>query len=116
MAGLFGKAQDAKAQELPVELRALVSQMGQERAAFETLVARGRESAQDINRVAQSTAEVQKTLVELQTRMEALHTRIEAVQRLVPVMATLDEQTQAFTGAQRRIEAQATRTGEDVKR
>ncbi len=94
MASFFGKPQDAKSQELPAELRTVLSQMRQERTAFETLVARGGESAEHVSRLTQSIADAQQTLVELQTRVEALHTRMEAVQRLVPMSAKLDEQAQ----------------------
>jgi DNA repair exonuclease SbcCD ATPase subunit len=90
--------------------------MRQERAAFETLVARGGESTEHIARLTQSIADAQQSLVELQTRAEALHTRMEAVQRLAPMSVKLDEQAQEFANTQRRIDAQATHTADDVKR
>ncbi|MGH7612701.1 MAG: hypothetical protein ACREMW_01490, partial [Gemmatimonadales bacterium] len=109
MAAFFGKLQEAKPQELAAELRAALSQVKQEGAAFEKLIARGQESAERLNQLSQPVSEAQRTLGELQTRMEGL-------QRMVPLMESLDAQTQTFTGVQRRVEAQVAHAADDAKR
>lgn len=104
---LFGK--DVTTEELPAELRAILAQMQRERVAFETVATAARDSAQNLTQVTQPIAEAQRTVSELQTRVKAL-------ERLVPVLATLDEQTEAVSRVQRRTETQLAGTSEDAKR
>src|SRR5216117_3831998 len=104
---LFGK--DVTTEQLPAELRAILAQMQRERVAFETLANNARESAQNLTALAQPITDAQKTVSELQARVKSL-------ERLVPVLATLDEQTEAVSKVQRRTETQLTHTSEDAKR
>src|SRR5712692_7372611 len=104
---LFGH--DTTAEQLPAELRSILAQMQRERVAFETLTNAARESAQNLTQLAQPITDAQKVVSELQTRVKAL-------ERLVPVLATLDEQTEAVSRVQRRTETQLTNTSEDAKR
>src|SRR5260370_24345506 len=87
MAGwkLFG--QDATAEQLPAEVRSIVAQMQRERVAFETLTNAARDSAQNLAQLAQPITEAQKVVSELGARVKAL-------ERLVPVLAPLDQQTE----------------------
>src|SRR5437016_84122 len=95
--------------QLPAELRSILAQMQRERVAFETLTAGARESGQQLTQLTQPIAEAQKVVAELQGRVKAL-------ERLVPVLATLDEQTEAVSRTQRRTETQVDHTAEEVKR
>src|SRR5216683_1434879 len=104
---LFGK--DVTAEQLPAELRSILAQMQRERVAFEALTNAAREAAQNVTQLTQPIADAQKTVSELQGRVKAL-------ERLVPVLATLDEQTEAVSKVQRRTETQLTHTSEDAKR
>src|SRR6266516_5498417 len=104
---LFGK--DVTTEQLPAELRAILAQMQRERVAFETLANTARESAQNLTALAQPITDAQKVVSELQARVKAL-------ERLTPVLATLDEQTEAVSRVQRRTETQLTHTSEDAKR
>src|SRR5437899_10305718 len=104
---LFGR--DMTAEQLPAELRSILAQMQRERVAFETLTNAARESAQHLTQLAQPITDAQKVVSELQTRVKAL-------ERLVPVLATLDEQTEAVSRVQRRTETQITTNSEDAKR
>ena len=104
---LFGH--ETTTEQLPAELRAILAQMQRERVAFETVTNAARESAQQLTQLAQPITEAQKTVSEFQTRVKAL-------ERLVPVLATLDEQTEAVSKVQRRTETQLTHTSEDAKR
>jgi chromosome segregation ATPase len=110
---LFG---GSKTEELPAELRTILGQMQKEREAFESLILRGQESTREVSRFGESMTGAQTALAQLRTQMEATQVKLEAMQRLVPTMATLDEQTQSFTATQRRMESQATNASEDVKR
>ena len=103
---LFGH--ETTTEQLPAELRAILAQMQRERVAFETVTNAARESAQQLTQLAQPITEAQKTVSEFQTRVKAL-------ERLVPVLATLDEQTEAVSKVQRRTETQLTHTSEDAK-
>ena len=78
---LFGK--DVTTEQLPAELRAILAQMQRERVAFETLANTARESAQNLTALAQPITDAQKVVTELQARVKAL-------ERLTPVLATLD--------------------------
>src|SRR2546426_1981860 len=104
---LFGK--DVTTEQLPAELRAILAQKQRERVAFETLTNTARESAQNLTALAQPITDAQKVVSELQARVKAL-------ERLTPVLATLDSQTEAVSRVQRRTETQLTHTSEDAKR
>ena len=103
---LFGK--DVTAEQLPAELRSILAQMQRERVAFEALTNSARESAQNLAQLAQPVADVQKAVTELQSRIKGL-------ERVMPVLATLDEQTEAVSRVQHRTESQLGRTSEDAK-
>ena len=83
---IFGK--ETTPEQLPAELRSILAQMQRERVAFEGLTTTARESAQNLTQLTQPLTEAQKTVSELQARVKGL-------ERLVPVLATLDEQTEA---------------------
>src|SRR5260370_20091382 len=104
---LFGH--ETTTEQLPAELRPIVAQMQRERVAFEASTNAARESAPGVTKLTQPIAEAQRVLGELQTRVKAL-------ERLVPVLATLDEQTEAVSRVQRRTETQLTHTSDDAKR
>src|SRR3989441_13315279 len=104
---LFGHA--TTAEQLPAELRSILAQMQRERVAFETMTNAARESGQHLTQLAPPISDAQKVVSELQARVKAL-------ERLVPVLATLDEQTEAVSRVQRRTETQLTHTSEDAKR
>src|SRR3989441_1687519 len=89
---IFGP--EPPAERLPAELRSILAQMQRERVAFEALANAARESAQNLTQLNQPIVDAQKTVSELQTRVKAL-------ERLVPVLATLDEQTEAVSRVQR---------------
>jgi peptidoglycan hydrolase CwlO-like protein len=90
---LFGH--DSATEQLPAELRTILSQMRQERAAFEALQTRAQQSTQQLSQLVAPVAETQQTVNELQARVKSL-------ERLVPVLATLDEQTE---GVARRLKS-----------
>ena len=94
--------------QLPAELRSILAQMQRERVAFEALTTGARDSTQQLTQLTQPIAEAQKVVAELQGRVKAL-------ERLVPVLATLDEQTEGVSRTQRRTETQVEHTAEDVK-
>ena len=94
--------------QLPAELRSILAQMQRERVAFEALATGARDSTQQLTQLTQPIAEAQKVVAELQGRVKAL-------ERLVPVLATLDEQTEGVSRTQRRTETQVEHTAEDVK-
>jgi len=104
---LFGH--DVTTEQLPAELRSILAQMQRERVAFEALTNAARDSAQNLTQLTQPLTDAQKTVSELQARVKSL-------ERLVPVLATLDEQTEAVSKVQRRTETQLTHTSEDAKR
>src|SRR5437899_1243865 len=104
---LFGH--DVTTEQLPAELRSILAQLQRERVAFEALTNAARESAQNLTQLTQPLTDAQKTVSELQARVKSL-------ERLVPVLATLDEQTEAVSKVQRRTETQLTHTSEDAKR
>src|SRR3989449_5122243 len=104
---LFGR--DVTTEQLPAELRSILAQMQRERVAFEALTNAARESSQNLTQLTQPISDAQKTVSELQARVKAL-------ERVMPVLATLDEQTEAVSRVQRRTETQLTSTTEDAKR
>jgi chromosome segregation ATPase len=104
---IFGH--DAATEQLPAELRTVLSQMRQERAAFEALHTRAQQSAQQLNELVGPVTETQRTVGELQSRVKSL-------ERLVPVLATLDEQTEGVAKSQRRIETQLAQGAEEAQR
>src|SRR5256885_7353701 len=104
---LFGR--ETSAEQLPADLRAILAQMQRERVAFETLANTARESAQNLSALSQPITDAQKVVSDLQSRIKAL-------ERLTPVLATLDEQTEAVSRVQRRTETQITTNSEDAKR
>src|SRR5207302_1691275 len=83
--------------QLPAELRSILAQMQRERVAFEALTAGARDATQQLTQLTQPIAEAQKVVAELQGRVKAL-------ERLVPVLATLDEQTEGVSRRQRQDE------------
>ena len=103
----FGHQSDTA--ELPAELRAILSQMRQERAAFEALHGRAQESAQQLNQLVQPLEEARRAVSDVQSRVKAL-------ERVVPVLATLDEQTEGVAKLQRRMETQLGHSSDDAKR
>src|SRR6266850_312310 len=103
---LFGR--DVSTEQLPAELRSILAQMQRERVAFEGLTNTARDSAQHLSQLTQPITEAQKVVNELQGRVKAL-------ERLVPVLATLDEQTEAVSKSQRRTETQLTQTSDEAK-
>src|SRR5207253_515624 len=103
---LFGRATTPA--QLPAELRSILAQMQRERVAFEALTTGARDSTQQLTQLSQPIAEAQKVVAELQGRVKAL-------ERLVPVLATLDEQTEGVSRTQRRTETQVEHTAEQVK-
>src|SRR3989449_9979205 len=104
---LFGR--ETSAEQLPADLRAILAQMQGERVAFDTLANTARESAQNLTALTQPITDAQKVVSDLQSRIKAL-------ERLTPVLATLDEQTEAVSRVQRRTETQITTNSEDAKR
>src|SRR5690348_8553630 len=103
---LFGK--DVTTEQLPAELRSILAQIQRERVAFEALTSGARDAAQHLTQLSQPIADVQKTVIDLQARIKNL-------ERVVPVLATLDEQTEAVARVQQRTETQLGRTSEDAK-
>src|SRR5437016_5692202 len=103
---LFGR--ETTPAQLPAELRSILAQMQRERVAFEALTTGARDSTQQLTQLSQPIAEAQKVVAELQGRVKAL-------ERLVPVLATLDEQTEGVSRTQRRTETQVEHTAEEVK-
>src|SRR2546422_10778693 len=95
--------------QLPAELRSILAQMQPERVAFEALTTGARDSRQQLTQLSHPTAEAQKVVTELQGRVKAL-------ERLVPVLATLDEQTAGGSRTPRRTETQVEHTAEEVKK
>src|SRR5258708_28387865 len=89
---LFGR--EVSTEQLPAELRSILAQMQRERVAFEGLTNAARDSAQNLTQLTQPISEAQKVVTELQGRVKAL-------ERLVPVLATLDQQTQAVSKSPR---------------
>src|SRR5262245_14245457 len=99
---------DVKLEELPAELRTVLGQLRQERAALDAASTRARESAQQLAQLTQPIAEAQRIVGEVQTKVKAL-------ERLVPVLATLDEQTEAVSRSQRRTETHLDQMDKDTK-
>src|SRR5438034_9190701 len=79
------------------------------RELLSRVTAGARDTTQQLTQLTQPIAEAQKVVAELQGRVKAL-------ERLVPVLATLDEQTEAVSRTQRRTETQVDHTAEEVKR
>jgi len=94
--------------QLPAELRSILAQMQRERVAFGALTAGAHDVARHLTELAQPVAEAQKVVAELQGRVKAL-------ERLAPVLATLDEQTEAVSRTQGRTETQVEHTAAEVK-
>src|SRR5690349_23630779 len=103
---LFGK--DVTTEQLPAKLRSILAQMQRDRVAFEALTNGARDAAQSLTQLSLPIADVQKTVLELQARIKGL-------ERVMPVLATLDEQTEAVARVQQRTETQLGRTSEDAK-
>src|SRR2546429_5689799 len=95
-------------EKLPAELRAILAEMKRERVAFENLTTNARESGQHLSQLMQPLTEAQKVIAELQSRIKSL-------ERLVPVLATLDEQTENVSKSQRRTETQLTQNSDNAK-
>src|SRR5437773_2679163 len=87
---LFGHATTPA--QLPAELRSILAQMQRERVAFGALTAGAHDVARHLTELAQPVAEAQKVVAELQGRVKAL-------ERLAPVLATLDERQQQVQGS-----------------
>src|SRR5216117_165388 len=103
---IFGR--ETTAEQLPAELRAILAEMKRERVAFEALTNAARDSGQNLSTLMQPLTEAQKVVSELQGRVKSL-------ERLVPVLATLDEQTENVSKSQRRTETQLTQNSESAK-
>src|SRR5437867_11727256 len=103
---IFGR--ETTAEQLPAELRAILAEMKRERVAFEALTTAARESGQGLTQLMQPITDAQKVVSELQARVKSL-------ERLVPVLATLDEQTENVSKTQRRTETQLTQNSENAK-
>src|SRR5262245_37268057 len=103
---IFGR--DTTPEQLPAELRAILAEMKRERVAFENLTTTARESGQNLTQLMQPVTEAQKVIAELQARVKSL-------ERLVPVLATLDEQTENVSKTQRRTETQLAQNSESAK-
>src|SRR5882672_9982725 len=103
---IFGR--ETTAEQLPAELRAILAEMKRERVAFEALTTAARDSGQNLSTLMQPLTEAQKVVSELQARVKSL-------ERLVPVLATLDEQTENVSKTQRRTETQLTQNSENAK-
>ena len=103
---IFGR--ETTAEQLPAELRAILAEMKRERVAFEALTTAARESGQGLTQLMQPITDAQKVVAELQSRVKSL-------ERLVPVLATLDEQTENVSKSQRRTETQLTQNSENAK-
>src|SRR5256885_9700457 len=82
--------------------------MKRERVAFENLTTTARDSGQSLTQLMQPLTEAQKVVSELQARVKSL-------ERLVPVLATLDEQTENVSKSQRRTETQLTQNSDNAK-
>src|SRR5205085_2538433 len=65
-------------------------------------------SGQHLSQLMQPLTEAQKVIAELQSRIKSL-------ERLVPVLATLDEQTENVSKSQRRTETQLTQNADNAK-
>src|SRR5256714_3930153 len=103
---IFGR--ETTAEQLPAELRAILAEMKRERVAFETLTNAARDSGQNLSQLLQPITEAQQVVSELQARVKSL-------ERLVPVLATLDEQTENVSKTQRRTETQLTQNSDNAK-
>src|SRR5216117_2682163 len=103
---IFGR--ETTPEQLPAELRAILAEMKRERVAFEALTTAARDSGQSLSQLMQPLTEAQKVVSELQGRVKSL-------ERLVPVLATLDEQTENVSKSQRRTETQLTQNSDNAK-
>src|ERR671931_2157357 len=103
---VFGR--ETTPEQLPTDLRAILAEMKRERVAFENLATAARESGQQLAQLVQPIADAQKAIAELQGR-------IKSFERLVPVLATLDEQAEAVSKTQRRTETQLVHSAESAK-
>src|SRR5256885_14823037 len=101
---IFGR--EPPPEQLPAELRAILADMKRERVAFENLTTNARESGQHLSQLMQPLTEAQKVIAELQSRIKSL-------ERLVPGLATLDEQTENVSKSQRRTETQLTQKADN---
>jgi len=99
---------DVKLEALPAELRTVLGQLRQERGALDAATTRAKESTQQLAQFTQPIAEAQRVVSDVQTRVKAL-------ERLVPVLATLDEQTEVVSRTQRRTETQLEHMAQDAK-
>ena len=103
---LFGK--DMTQEQLPAELRSILAQMQRERSAFEALTNGARDASQNLAQLTQPIADAQKLLIDLQARVKGL-------ERVVPVLATLDQQTEEVARTQRRTETQLSQTSDEAE-
>src|SRR3989442_6799661 len=88
-------------EQLPAELRSILAEMKRERVAFEALTTAAKDSGQSLSQLMLPITEAQKVVGELQARVKSL-------ERLVPVLRTLDEQTENVSKNQRRPETHPT--------
>src|SRR5258708_26837968 len=103
---IFGR--ETTPERRPAELGAMLAEMKRDRVAFEALTTAARDSGQNLSTLMQPLTEAQKVVSELQARVKSL-------ERLVPVLATLDEQTENVSKTQRRTETQLTQNSENAK-
>ncbi len=99
---------DVKMEELPAELRAVLTQLRHERANLEVATVKAQDAAQQLAQIQQPIADAQKVVLELQTRVKAL-------ERLVPVLATLDQETETVSRTQRHTEKKLEQMAEEAK-
>jgi chromosome segregation ATPase len=99
---------DVKMEELPAELRAVLTQLRHERANLEAATLKAQDAAQQLSHIQQPVAEAQKVVLELQTRIKAL-------ERLVPVLATLDQETETVSRTQRHTEKKLEQMADEAK-
>src|SRR5258707_1732953 len=99
---------DVKMEELAAELRAVLTQLRHERANLEAATIKAQDAAQQLTQIQQPVAEAQKVVQELQTRIKAL-------ERLVPVLATLDQETETVSRTQRHTEKKLEQMADDAK-
>jgi len=99
---------DVKMEELPAELRAVLTQLRHERANLEAATVKAHDAAQQLAQIQQPVAEAQRVVLELQTRIKAL-------ERLVPVLATLDQETETVSRTQRHTEKKLDQMADDAK-
>ncbi len=78
----------AKDERLSVEMRSILSEMQQERAAFERLLSQAEGSANKLQGLQKPIADTDATVTTLKDRLGELSKQMQAVQNLVPQLAS----------------------------